>query len=181
MSDEARLVETGSGLEPAGDGWFVLNVRDGAWLTSDRGGSGCVFESRSAPFAQLGVNLRVLEPGQPASLYHSQGEQEDFLVLAGECLVVVADEERRLRAWDFVHLPRGVPHVFVGAGDGPCVVLMPGVRTQERGIVFPVSDVAARHGASVSRETTEPAEAYADRPRARPGRPRSWDALPWAG
>jgi uncharacterized cupin superfamily protein len=180
MSEEARLVETESGLEPGCESWFVVNVADAAWFTSDDLGAGCVFESDAARFRQLGINLRVLEPGQPASLYHQQEEQESFLVLAGECLLVIAESERRLRAWDFAHCPPGVPHVFVGAGEGPCLVLMAGARMQERGILFPVSELAARHGASVARETAEPAEAYAHAAVARRGRPASWPALPWA-
>jgi uncharacterized cupin superfamily protein len=178
---EAPLETSGSGLEPTGEGWFVVNVRDAAWLRSPDFGAGCVFESRAVPFPDLGINLRVLEPGRPASLYHQQSEQEDFLVLAGECVAIVGDEERRLGAWDFVHLPPDVPHVFVGAGDGPCVIVMVGARKAERGILFPVSEAAARYGASVEQETTEPAEAYARTARPEAARPDCWDDLPWAG
>ena len=67
--------------------------------------------------------MQILQPGQPNCLYHSEPVQEDFLVLHGECLVILEGEERRLRQWDFVHCPPGAEHVFVGAGDGPCAVL----------------------------------------------------------
>jgi uncharacterized cupin superfamily protein len=93
-------------------------------------------------------------------MYHSE-DQEDFLVLAGECLLLVEGEERRLRAWDFVHCPGGTEHIFVGAGGGPCVIFMTGGRTRERETVYAVSEVARRHGAGVESETTESSEAYA--------------------
>ena len=32
---EARLDDSGTGHYPASDGWFVVNVRDTVWLTSD--------------------------------------------------------------------------------------------------------------------------------------------------
>ena len=84
MTEEAQLQDTRAGLEPAGDGWFVVNVRDTAWMTHDMFGSGCVFENRqNLQFPELGINIGVLQPGQPACLYHEEGAQEDFLVLAG--------------------------------------------------------------------------------------------------
>ncbi|HEX9416970.1 MAG TPA: cupin domain-containing protein [Gaiellaceae bacterium] len=180
MPDEARLEETGSGLAPATDGWFVVNVRDTAWYTH-RGafGSRCGFESREAPFPQLGINIRVLEPARPNCLYHRESLQEDFLVLAGECILLVNEEERRLEAWDFVHMPPGVEHVFVGAGDGPCVILMTGARSPEEELFYPVSELAGRYGASADSGTESPDEAYAKFGHHEPGRPASWDALPW--
>jgi sugar (pentulose or hexulose) kinase len=50
--------------------------------------------------------------------------------------------------------------VFVGAGDGPCTILAVGSRASQD-IVYPVSEVASRHGASVETETPNPEEAYA--------------------
>src|SRR5919204_6238140 len=105
MVEEARLEPTDSGLAPAGDGWFVVNVRDAAWRTNDAFGAGCGFERPDAGFADLGIRLRVIWPGQPNCMYHAESGQEDFLVLAGECLLLVEGEERRLGAWDFVHCP----------------------------------------------------------------------------
>jgi uncharacterized cupin superfamily protein len=180
MADEARLEETGPGLAPAGEGWFVVNVREAAWRTSDAFGSSCRFESREAPFPQLGVNVRVLEPGQPNCLYHSESLQEDFLVLAGECVLLVEGEERPLRAWDFVHCPAGTEHVFVGAGDAPCVILMTGPRDENERLHYPASELAARHGASAEQATDSPEEAYARFAPAELRRPAAWDALPWA-
>ena len=97
-------------------GWFVTNVRDARWVRSDKFGAAALFDVQDARFEELGINIRVLEPGQPASLYHAESAQEDFLVLRGECVLVVEGEERRLRAWDFVHCPPLTKHVFVGAG-----------------------------------------------------------------
>ena len=177
---EAKLDDSGSGLAPASDGWFVVNVRDTAWLVSDEFGSGCVFESREHSFAQFGMNISVLEPGKPNCLYHSESQQVAFLVLSGECKLLVEGEERPLHAWDFVHCPAGIEHVFVGAGDEPCVVLMVGARTPDEQILYPVSELAARYGASAEQETPDPKEAYARFERPQAGRPAYWPELPWA-
>jgi uncharacterized cupin superfamily protein len=175
---EARLEDSGSGLAPVGDGWFVVNVRDAEWWVSDAFGSGAGFESRESAFPQLGINISVLEPGKPNCLYHSESQQEDFLVLSGECRLLVNGEERLLSAWDFVHCPAGTEHVFVGT-DALCVVLMVGARTPDEQLLYPVSELAARYGASAERETSSPREAYARFERPQRGRPGYWAQLPW--
>jgi uncharacterized cupin superfamily protein len=191
MVDEATLEQVGSGLAPVSAGWFVVNVRDAAWLTNDSFGARCVFEGgmpviRKRPellvhrFAQLGITLQVLQPGQPSGLYHAESNQEDFLVLAGECLLLVEGEERPLRAWDFVHCPPGTAHGFVGSGGGPCVIFMTGARTGEKETVYPSSDLARRHQAGVDAETRSAAEAYAAHPHWQPERPTGWSGWPWA-
>ena len=174
------MTDTDAGKQPAGDGWFVVNVRDTAWETSETWGAGCVFESEAAPFPQLGININVLPPGEPNCLYHRESQQEAFLVLAGECRLLVEGEERMLRAWDFFHCPAGTEHVFVGAGDAPCVILMAGARTDSEQVLYPVSELAGRYGASVKQETPSPKEAYAPFEHPRPGRPDFWDRLPWS-
>jgi uncharacterized cupin superfamily protein len=194
MVDEATLEQVGSGLAPVSDGWFVVNVRDAAWLTNDAFGARCVFEGgmpvlRRRPelpvhrFAQLGITLQVLQPGQPSGLYHAESNQEDFFVLAGECLLLVEGEERLLRAWDFVHCPPGTAHTFVGAGDGPCVILCTGNRDFDDDTfwrVYKPSEAALRYGASVETETTSSAEANAPlQSQWRVARPDGWSELPW--
>ena len=181
MTEEAALQETPAGLEPAAEGWFVVNVRDTAWLTHDAFGSGCVFEGRQgAPFPELGINISVVQPGQPLCLYHEEGAQEDFLVLAGECVLLVNGEERPLKAWDFVHSPAGTEHVIVGAGKGLSIVLAVGARHESERLRYPRSDLAERYGASAEADTTEPEEAYARFERPEPVRPEYWNELPWA-
>jgi uncharacterized cupin superfamily protein len=177
---EARLEDSGSGLAPASDGWFVVNVRDTAWISQERTGSACVFESQDNTFKQFGINVSVLAPGEPNCLYHSESQQEGFLVLAGACRLLVEGEERLLEPWDFFHCPPGTQHVFVGVGDGPCVILMVGARSEDEQLLYPVSELAARYGASAEEETTDPRQAYAKFERAQPGRPSYWDRLPWA-
>jgi uncharacterized cupin superfamily protein len=182
MVEEARLEQLDAGLTPVTDGWFVVNIRDGAWVTNPAFGAACVFEGDDAPFADVGFTLGVIWPGQSGGLYHREANQENFLVLSGECLLLVEGEERPLQAWDFVHCPPGTEHIFVGTGDSPCVIFMTGARTRwpEKGIIYPRSDVARRHVAGVETETSSPAEAYAPFPKWQPGRPDSWDGLPWA-
>lgn len=107
-----------------------------------------MFEGREASFPQFGINVSVLEPGKPNCLYHSEAAQEAFLVLSGECKLLVEGEERALKAWDFFHCPPGVEHVFVGAGDGPCVVLMVGARSKDERLLYPVSELAGRYDAT---------------------------------
>lgn len=183
MVDEARLEQAGSGLVPVTEGWFVVNVRDAAWETNDAFGSACFFEGDELPFAQLGINVRVLAPGNSKYLYHAEANQEDFLVVAGECRLLIEGEERELRAWDFVHCPPGTAHSFVPSGDRPCVIVMTGGRGHgwpEKGLFYPRSDFALRHGVGVESETDSPAEALASLPEWRRSRPKEWDALPWA-
>jgi uncharacterized cupin superfamily protein len=183
MVEEARLEETEYGLGPAGDGWFVVNVRDAAWVTNERFGAACIFESDAVEFPQVGFTLGVIWPGRSGGLYHREANQEDFLVLAGECVLLVEGEDRRLKAWDFVHCPPDTEHMLVGAGEGPCVIFMTGARAgwpDQKGIVYPRSELALRHGAGVETETSVPAEAHAPFPKWQPGRPESWDGLPWA-
>jgi uncharacterized cupin superfamily protein len=177
---EARMEPSEAGLVAATEGWFVVNVRDAAWVSGGTFGDACVFEGDAAPFGQIGYTLAVLQPGQPSALYHHEPNQEDFLVLAGECLLLVEGEERRLQAWDFVHCPPGTEHIFVGAGDAPCVIFMAGARTEPGDGMYVRSELALRHGAGVETDTPSSAGAYAPFTRWKPGPPAGWDGLPWA-
>ena len=150
-----------TGAFPAGEGWFVVNTRDARWLDFGELGLACFFESKSAPFDQLGINLNVLRPGEPSCMYHGEDAQEDFVVLVGECILIVEGQERSLRTWDFVHCPPWTEHVFVGAGDGPCLLLAVGHREKGRGLRYPMNATALKHGAGVETETSDPNEAYA--------------------
>lgn len=192
MVEEARLDEVGSGLSPVSPGWFVVNVGEAAWLRNDAFGGRCVFESsrrvlaerpdaEPQMFADTGFTLAVLEPGKPTGMFHAESAQEDFLVLAGMCLLIVEDEERELRAWDFLHCPAGTRHTFVGTGDGPCVLFMTGARREGKTIVYPVAEHALARGAGVEMETNDPMEAYSPFAHWRLGRPDAWAELPWAG
>jgi uncharacterized cupin superfamily protein len=161
---EASSADTPFGRYITSDGWFVLNLEDAlAVRNEDKGGATYPLESREHPFHDVGVRVRVLWPGDPNALYHSEGVQEGFLVLAGECTLIVEEEERRLRQWDYFHCPAETRHVIVGAGEGPCAILMLGARPDEP-LHYPVSAVAAQYGASVGKETGEPDAAYADWP-----------------
>ncbi len=163
--DEATLEETPYGRHLASDGWFVVNLGDAlAVRNEEKGGATYPLEGRDHTFRDVGVRVTVLPPGQPNALYHSEGAQEGFFVLSGECTLVVEEEERQLRQWDYFHCPAGTRHVIVGAGDGPCAVLMLGARPEVEELHYPVSEVAAKHGASAAKETDVPDEAYADWP-----------------
>jgi uncharacterized cupin superfamily protein len=157
--EEAPLRGTDAGLVPEGEGWFVLNARQARWSDDGPLGFYTPFAGDSR-FPRIGVNLAVLEPGQPGSMYHGEDEQEDFLVLSGECRLLIEGEERPLKSWDFVHCPPWTQHVFVGAGQGPCAILMIGSRTPDAGVVYPSSELAQRYGAGVASETDSPQEAY---------------------
>jgi uncharacterized cupin superfamily protein len=167
MVPESRLESTEHGLVPKGDGWFVLNAREARWYHGPGRSATCEFEGEfegEQDFLQLGINLSVLRPGEPMAMYHWEADQEDFLVLAGEALLIIEGEERALRQWDFVHCPAGTNHVIVGAGDGPCVLLAVGARVRSTGPewgAYTVDEAALRHGAGVEQETTEADEAYA--------------------
>ena len=162
---EASLAETPYGRYVTSDGWFVVNLGDAlAVRNEEKGGAVYPIEPRELPFADFGVHVRVLPPGEPNALYHSEGVQEGFLVLWGECTLIVEDEERQLRQWDYFHCPAETRHVIVGAGEEPCAVLMIGSRPEVETLFYPVSDVAAKYGASASKDTSDPDEAYAGWP-----------------
>ena len=179
---EARLEESGSGLSPATEGWFVVNVREAEWWFAETRGGRCAFENEygASPveFDQLGINLTVLTEGQ-SSLFHAEANQEGFLVLSGECVLIVQNEERRLRAWDFFHCSPWTEHGFAGVGAEPCVILMVGARTSPE-VRYPASEAAARYGASVTAETSDWRQAYANVEPFRRERPPGWWHLPWA-
>jgi uncharacterized cupin superfamily protein len=163
---EAKLEQTEEGLVPTGDGWFVLNARKARWKYAEgRGGFAQVEDEPE--FEQFGVNLFVLGPGEPMAMYHWEADQEDFLVIDGEAVLIVEGEERPLRSWDFVHCPPLTKHVIVGAGDRPCIVLAVGARehADEPGWGgYTVDELALRHNAGVEQETTDAFEAYAHVP-----------------
>jgi uncharacterized cupin superfamily protein len=162
---EAPLRETKFGLVADVDGWFVVNARDARWRNFGPFGNNCDFEGKR-PFRQLGINLSVLEPGQGIGLYHRENAQEGFLVLAGTCTLIVEDEERELKTWDFFHSPPQTHHMIVASGNEPAVVLAVGGRGLPRkGLVYPVSKTAGKHGVSVKKGTADPSEAYADFPK----------------
>jgi quercetin dioxygenase-like cupin family protein len=156
---EARLEKTEAGLIPQGEGWFVLNARDVSWIRSQERGQDTDFEGRQE-WSELGFRIQVLGPGQ-RGLYHGERGQEDFLVVSGECMAIIEGEERPLRAWDFFHCPPWTQHTFVGAGDGPCVIVMAGSRAQGFDVLYAANEVAAKYGASVLEETTKHDEANA--------------------
>lgn len=152
-----------NGLAVDTEGWFVLNARESRWKSDGPLGRYCTFEGKRR-FPQLGVNISVLQPGEAMGRYHRENAQEGFLVLEGECVLIVEQQERRLKAWDYFHSPGGTEHIIVGAGDGPAIVVAVGARGRGvgGGLVYLVSDLAARYGASVEQETTSSAEAYAE-------------------
>jgi uncharacterized cupin superfamily protein len=155
-TDEGELV-------PVSAGWFVVNVGEGRGVATEELGSAVLFEGDhdgGARFPEFGINIQVLDPGQPNCMYHRENAQEGYLVLHGECILIVEEQERPMRQWDYAHLPAGTAHVCIGAGTGPCAVLMVGTRPAEEELLYPVSETAAKHGASVAKETPSGDEAY---------------------
>ncbi len=192
MVEEAKLESITSGLTPVSPGWFVVNAREAAWVNNDSTGGVCIFESddfvlRGRPDLNeyikpgAGFTLRVASPGQPAGLYHAESVEEDFFILMGECILIIEDEERHLHAWDFVHCPPGTAHTFIGAGDGPCVILGAGNRDFDDDTfwrIYKRSEAALRYGASVDSDTSEPNPPWRDQWHV--ARPDRWDELPWS-
>jgi uncharacterized cupin superfamily protein len=181
MVPEASFEQTEAGLAPAGEGWFVLNAREARWRRREGRGNSLPFTGwtdaeRAKYFPQVGVQLLVLGPGEPIGMYHWEADQEDFLVISGEALLIVEGEERPLRQWDFVHCPPGTRHMIVGAGEGRCVVLAVGAREHSNescnGGAYTVDEVALRHGAGVEEETSDVDAAYARFPETEPTRYR---------
>jgi uncharacterized cupin superfamily protein len=169
-------VNTDHGLDPTGDGWYVLNMRDAVWKHVEGRGAVCLvlddFEGERRT-GQFGVNPFVLAPGEPMSKYHWEADQESFLVVSGEAVLIVDGQERPLRAWDFVHCPPKTRHVVVGAGTGPCLVIAIGARGHDE-LGFPADEAAKRYGASVEEDTNDGDVAYADVPAREPTAYRDW-------
>ena len=172
MVPEAPLERTDEGLVAGGPGWFVLNAHDARWRDRPGRGRALGFEGKTH-FPQLGVALYVLAPGEPIGMYHWEANQEDFLILSGEALLLIEGEERPLRQWDFVHCPPRAEHIILGAGNG-CVVLATSSRVNQAGDwgAYTVNEVALRHGAGVEEETTDTDVAYARFPASEPTRYR---------
>jgi uncharacterized cupin superfamily protein len=165
---EAELKESDAGLVAGSTGWFVMNVRDARWFHKPGQGDSVPltgydeFEAETY-FPMLGMAIRVVGPGEPTGTYHWETEQEDFLVLAGEGLLIVEGQERKLRQWDFVHCPPETKHVFVGAGEEPCVILAASSRQfQKDGPwgYYCVDETAAKYNASSPEETQDGSIAY---------------------
>jgi uncharacterized cupin superfamily protein len=164
---EARLEDTETGQIVDGDGWFILNLAEASWERDPDLGIWCNLGAPDAPFTQFGIGPHLLMPGQPNGRYHAETAQEGFLVLAGECIAIVEGEERHMRQWDYLHCPPGTDHITVGAGDGPCVILMVGTRSPDITTQYTVNELAARYGASPPHDTDSSKEAYADLERTR--------------
>lgn len=145
--------------------WYVLNARDCPWVEGDRTGLYCGFEDEeNNPFPQLGVNLRILQPGQAIGMYHYESGQEDFLVLDGEGIAIVDGEERQLRKWDLLHCGPGVAHMIKATGERPLLLVCAGARTGEphNGTMYVANEVARGHGVSVDHDTADNRAVYAD-------------------
>jgi quercetin dioxygenase-like cupin family protein len=168
--DEAKIEETETGLQPADDGWWILNASELGWATVEGTGTWSSFESPKAPSPLLGIGIHILSPGETPGFYHAESNQEGFLVLSGECLAIVEGQERRMGPWDYLHCPPGTAHITIGAGDGPCAILMVGTRDPGGTTQYIADPVAARHGAAVAEPTDSPREAYKGRPPIRPAR-----------
>ena len=181
MVEEAKLKDTDAGLVPDSTGWFVMNARDARWFKWGNGQAfslpltGCNEYEAETFFGMLGMAIRVLEPGAPSTVYHWETEQENFLVLHGEAILIVEGQERRLEQWDFVHCPPETRHAFAGAGDGPCVLLCASSRQFQKDGPwgsYCADETAAKYGASSPEDTPDGAIADRDFPSAEPSRYR---------
>ena len=186
MVPEARFERVASGLAPVTPGWFIVNTADAAWTNHDWYGGVCIFESddfvlRGRPDLteyikpNAGFTIRVVPAGQPSSLYHAESVEEDFLILMGECVLIIEDQERRLQAWDFVHCPPMTAHTFVNTGSGPCVIVATGNRRDDLERIYPASEIAARYGAGSPVKTENPERRGVWEVK----RPSVWEELPW--
>jgi uncharacterized cupin superfamily protein len=145
---------------PVTAGWFVVNAREVPWL-HNRLRSVCHFGGKDeAHFDDLGVSLYSLQPGQAMSLYHHEARQEDFLVLAGSCTLIIDGQERPLRAWDLVHSPPNTPHTIVATENEPALVLAVGAQKGKDPAFYPADPVAIARGAGVP-EGSSAHDAYA--------------------
>jgi uncharacterized cupin superfamily protein len=160
---EAKLVQSPEGITPQGDGWYILNAKDARWSKNEKFGQSCGFEGDKR-FSQYGFNIHIIKPDQPSCHYHGEDDQEDFLVLKGQCKLIIEGQERLLKEWDFLHCPKWARHVFVGTGTEPCVIVMTGGRAGH-GVTYPVNDLVKKYDACPPTETNSPKESYSDAPK----------------
>ena len=107
---EASSEETPYGRYMTSEGWFVLNLSDalavrneekgGAEFRSSRGRRGSATSASTSASSGRASRARCTTP---------EGVQEGFLVLSGECTLIVEEEERPLRQWDYFHARRNPP------------------------------------------------------------------------
>ena len=142
---------------PVSTGWFAGEREGRALVPSPRPrGDSLPLMMRRVRGRNVLPDARDVDPGAPAeepnATYHGETEQEDFLVLAGEGLLIVEGQERPLvKQWDFVHCSPETRHAFVGVGDEPCVILAVSSRQFQKG--RPVGALLCRRGrASLQRE-----------------------------
>src|SRR4051812_8761274 len=159
---EAPLRMSKAGLVVDGEGWFIVNARESRWKDEGPLGSYCTFEGKRR-FPHFGINISVLEPGERTGMYPPEKAREAFLGLSVECTLIVEGQERRLVAWDFFYGAPETEHIIVAAEGQSAVVLAVGGRGRgvAGGLLYTVCKTAARYGASVARETADPALAYA--------------------
>jgi uncharacterized cupin superfamily protein len=163
--------------EERAERWFVENVRDLRWQENELGAT-CEFDKHRERFDEFGINLTVLQPGQPMTMYHRERYQEGFLVLRGECVLIVEGREVPLHQWDYFHCPADVAHAIVGSGDELSLVLAVGSRVGPNVILYPRNETALKHRAGVERETPHPQDAYAPFMRPAPDIPFRGEFLP---
>lgn len=160
---EAELVERNGGLVPKGPGWFVMNAAEALSYKHPEAGQYIRFEDlQNEAFPHYGIGIHVLWPGQPNAMYHGESNQESFMVLEGECILIVEGQERRLRKWDFFHCAPMTRHITIGAGDGPCALLMVGARLPDEELEYPHDPLAAKYGAQSPEPTSDPKVAYSE-------------------
>jgi uncharacterized cupin superfamily protein len=159
---EAKLVERDGGLEPDGDGWFIVNAADALSFKHPSSGQYIAFENDKARFPHYGIGIHMLWPGQPNAMYHAESNQESFMVLEGECLLIVEGEERLMKKWDFFHAAPMTRHITIGAGDGPCALLMVGARLPDEVLEYPHDPLAEKYGAQSPVPTADPKVAYSE-------------------
>ena len=105
---------------PQTDGWFVVNARDSRWVAQRNGLlRGFRGQGRGQVRPTSGSTSTSSIPASRWRCTTRSRARKAFLVLQGECLLIVEGEERTLRRWDFFHCPPQTKHVIVGAGDGP--------------------------------------------------------------
>jgi quercetin dioxygenase-like cupin family protein len=159
---EAKLVEKSGALTPDGDGWFIVNVADALSWKHPTSGQYIAFEDKDHRFPHYGIGIHVVWPGQASAMYHAESNQESFMVLEGECRLIVEGEERIMRKWDFFHCAPMTRHITIGAGDGPCAILMVGARLPDVDLEYPHDPLAAKYGAQSPVPTGDPEVAYSE-------------------
>jgi hypothetical protein len=162
--NEASSEETPYGRYITSDGWFVLNIADALAVRNDeKGGATYPLEPRESPFRDVGIRVPSSRRANRTRSTTPKACRKGFSCSRASARSSWRRTNGRCGSGTTSTVQPVRASVIVGAGDGPCSILMLGARPDVE-VRYPVSEVAAKYDASAVKDTDDADEAYADWP-----------------